>query len=265
MSTFTTSNEDLYAHGRRLHHILQSYRGDSPERQYAWDKWIEFNRKHPFVAKEVSSQSDIVSNDPLRPWNEADENRMYVDKTHWNSFLRGCAIGAGFRIEIETIVTFMRSQYVHMWRNKSQYGETYLVGWAIHHMPRPISEFLKWSISQEETEEQKCEWTINGFEQHLLTWAALFESNLAQKYYTQCRGHEDRRYYYDPRTDRIEQEFYISQPRTGGGPIAHFLYSRADHRRWAYQMFKTIWRCGFEDWAVRDGGVNVPLDSIMSG
>jgi hypothetical protein len=124
MSSFTITNEDLYTQGRRFHQLLQSYRGDSPETQFAWDKWIDFNRKHPLVAREISSQSDIVADDPLRPWNEAEENQMYVDKTHWNSFLRGCAIGAGFRIEIESIVTFMRSQYVHMWRNKSQYGKS---------------------------------------------------------------------------------------------------------------------------------------------
>ncbi len=109
-------------------------------------------------------------------------------------------------------------------------------------------------MEQEEPKEETCQWTIEGFRQHLYTWAKLFSSDMTLKYCNNALEKERERFRLDSGSASREQEFYLNQYHIGGGPTAHFLHSRAEHRRWAYQMFKTMWRESYEAFVEEYGG-----------
>ena len=71
---------------------------------------------------------------------------------------------------------------------------------------------------------------------------------------------EARKHADDPKVGWAEKYLYNEQRLAGGGPRAHFLCSRPEHRRFAYQMFKTAWRDLHESYAGR-----LNRDSEMTG
>ena len=170
-------------------------------------------------------------------------------------------VGAGFQAEINSLINNMRTHNEHFRRNKSQYGEIYLVGWALHHMPDPTKTFLKWSLAEEENCEEL--WTITMIEQHLSAWASLFDSIMAQRHLNESRAEEVRRLANAPDDKWKEKYLHSDQKRTGGGYMAHFLASSPAHVRWAQQMFKALWRDQHENWAGRLGGLPM-ADMVMS-
>ncbi|KAJ9607113.1 hypothetical protein H2200_008185 [Cladophialophora chaetospira] len=252
--SYYNPNEDLYVQARRLHQDVLAQTGSGPMYKAAWSRWVEFNALHPQIAHEVShgglgrgfSAADAYID---RPWDEADEHQKFQTTFYWDTFIGGCPADGGFRAHIDALIIFLRTRKERLSKYRSQYGELFLVQWALYRMPHPMSKFLEWSLSREE---QADLLTIGALEQHLLAWASLFDGDWAKTYYIQNRDREG------------EQELYPGQLRVGGGHIALFLYSKAEHRRCAYHMFKMIWHKNFELWAIRDGGISTVKDTRMT-
>ena len=132
MSSLITINEDLYVRARRLYQWLHSQTGAGPEYAAVWDRWVDFRADHPLIADEVSMSygSPAIVFGALElhldhPWDEAAEYQKSIDKSYWSSFLMGCPLGAGFRAEINALVTFLRGRSARLSRNNSKYGKSF--------------------------------------------------------------------------------------------------------------------------------------------
>ncbi len=126
MSSFNTSNEDLYAKGRRLYDRVMSLSGTGPEVERAHAEWTTFWGEHPEIAKEVSRSRSNSSYDSIdgSVWNEAAENLKYTNGEHWATFSSTGYTGEGFSSSINRLICHMRGQYQKMERNQSQYGKS---------------------------------------------------------------------------------------------------------------------------------------------
>ncbi len=128
----TIFNEDLYARGRRLYQEAHSHVGGGPEYEAALTRFTEFNLAHPQIGNEVSYGSPArvfgaltFDSDPPFQWDEAAELQRFTGVSYWDSFLKICPLGLGFRAEITALITFLKGRAARLVKHESQLGKSF--------------------------------------------------------------------------------------------------------------------------------------------
>ena len=141
---------DLRTHGKALLAANQNIGGTGSEKEAIVRAWTEFATVlFPEVASElVAMDCNGILSSSGHPFNQDEENSKFQSKIYWNTCMATMPKESTFRAEINSLISTMQWHHTNLKRNKSLYGECYLVGWMLHHMSEPVSNFLKWSLER---------------------------------------------------------------------------------------------------------------------
>lgn len=251
----TTLTPEQSARLQKLQDTLKNAHGYGKDRKDCTLEYFALRAQYPTFGAPAGAAKSMI------PWDEAEERRRFNDGRHWNTFTSQCPGNRGFIGEVQSLIMCLRVLAEVMEENQSALGETFLVGWALHNIPSPMSDFLKMSLHAEEFSEDQCGWTIRAFEDHLLTWNCVFKSPAVTTYVKEEALKETRRLF-------VPNFFDTTQRPIAGGWVAQFMFSRMEHRRWALQMFKLIWMRIWINTAVSKGDLlllDYENDTNMSG
>jgi len=247
MITYNSVPPEVIKRYEELVTLLRADPEDNVFQRSRLTELLSLEAQHPTLSQ-ISPGCSGTTGD----WNENEMNLLYANGSRWNNFLRQCPTDGGFHSETENIVRFMRTEHEKMVRHKSQYGERYLVEWALHHMPDPTRFFVRSTLEMEELKPER--WTIEMFKDHLTAWVYLFEGAVTKQYAIDVLNGKTV-------GGTPDRELYEIQTVTGGGWVAHALFSSAEHQRWAIQMWRSQWHIYWEKWLHRI----TPCDWPMSG
>lgn len=157
---------------------------------------------------------------------ERTEFGRFYSNEYWSAFARAITGDQTWRSQNVILLK-------HLCRHRDRLAEypwsppeSWLVGWVLYHMQRPMRDFLVWSLHEVEENEEAA--TISRFSTHLEIWARLFEHPATSEY---IRTNLD-----------YGTQFFPSQHKLGGPWPAHYLASDLRHECFAKMNWRRLWR-----------------------